>query len=271
VALRKAGKPACWFAAIGACGALAAAASALPAAATSPTVTIQKTSFSGTWHEGWFGVWQTRVVHHLGRSDLVWKRVGNGSLHVSGTLSTAARVAITLRAPSGKVIVTSGTRSLPAGAYRMALGIQRPLPGPYSLTAAILDGRGLTIFKVDQPLTFPTPPEGVVARASVSATENGPSVTVLRGRHEAWAHFRFLTLPPNTRTVYIQWRQPDWVHVCQQSKGPVPNCRLKKQIAADGSVDTFLRSPSAPLQQGRWYCQLSVGSKVARRTFVTIR
>jgi hypothetical protein len=152
----------------------------------------------------------------------------------------------------------------------MALPLQRPLPGPYTLTAAVLDSRGLTVFKVDQPVTFPAPTAGVVAKASVRATRNGPSVTVLRGVHEAWAHFHFLTLPPNTRTVYIQWRRPDWVHVCQETNGPVPNCRLKKQIAADGSVDTFLRS-SGPLQQGRWYCQLSVGSVVARRTFVTIR
>src|SRR5262249_54389529 len=106
---------------------------------------------------------------------------------------------------------------------------------------------------------------------SISATKKGPSVKRLKApAHEAWARFHFLTLPRTARWVYIEWRQPNWVHVCQTASGPAANCRLRKRISAGGWIYTFLRSSGPPLQTGRWYAQMSVGRTVARRTFVTI-
>jgi len=273
VVLPRAGVPA-WLVVVG-CFVLLAAVSAVAAgSAPPPTVTVDSTRFAGTWHEGWFGIWQTRVVHHLGRSDMVWKRVGNGSLIVVGTVSAAAQLHVSLRSSSGRVISTSTPFSAPAGRYTASLTLGRPLPGLYTVTTRVVGPSDTTLTQVQKQVNFPTPPEGVADRASISSSRTGPSVKVLHNRHVAWARFHFLTKPP-TNTVYIEWRQPDWVHVCQTPNGPAPHCRLeKKPIPADGFIYTFLRSP-AKLQTGRWYCQMTVnnGSRyiVTRRTFVTIR
>jgi hypothetical protein len=244
--------------------------------ALAPTVTIEGTpKFTGSWREGWFAVWQTRVVRHRGQSDYVWKRVRKGSLNVVGTVSEAAQLKVMLRSSSGKVISTSKPFSRPAGRYAASLKLGRPLPGSYTVTTRVVGPSDTTLNLVHKQVTFAPPPEGVPDRASISSSETGMSVKVLRNRHEAWARFHFLTPPRNTRTVYIEWRRPDWVHVCQKPNGPVANCKLKKKISANGSVSTFLRSPKAPLDVGRWYCQMTVkhGGRyiVARRTFVTIR
>jgi hypothetical protein len=252
------------------------AAVAKPSAPSPPTVTIDGTPrYQGTWHEGWFGVWKQRVVRHLGRSDVVWKRVGNGSLIVVGKVSDAAQLEVTLRSSSGKVISTSRPFSAPAGRYTASLRLGRPLPGLYMVTTRVVGTSDTTLKQVRKQVNFPPPLEGVADRASISSSRTGRSVKVLHNRHVAWARFHFLTKPPNTKTVYIEWRQPNWVHICQTPTGPVAHCRLmKKPIPADGFVYTFLRS-SAELQTGRWYAQMSVkhGSRyiIARRTFVTIR
>jgi hypothetical protein len=258
------------------CFVLLAAGSAVAAgSAPPPTVTVGSARFSGTWHEGWFGIWRQRDVHHLGRSDVVWKRVGNGSLIVVGTVSEAAELEVSLRSSSGKVVSTSRPFSVPAGRYTASLKLGRPLPGLYTVTTRVVGPSDTTLTKVHKRVNFPPPLEGVADRASISSSRTGRSVKVLHNRHVAWARFHFLTTPPNTNTVYIEWRQPDWEHICQTPTGPAKHCRLEKRpIPADGFVYTFLRS-SAKLQTGRWYCQMSVknGSRyiVARRTFVTIR
>jgi len=271
VTLRIAGKPAWLVLGLVLLGLLATGSAGAERSTTAPTVTIDSTKFSGTWHEGWFAVWQVRVIHHLGRSDLKWTRVKSGSLNVVGTVSGAAQLQVTLRTQAGKVVVASKPFSAPAGRYSARLKLGRPLPGAYTVSTSVLGSSAVTLRKVEEPVSFPPPPEGVVAKASIAATRNGPSIKILHSRHEAWARFHFLTLPPGTRTVLIEWRRPDWVHVCQEAKGPTPNCKLPKQISADGSVYTFLRSPVTPLARGKWYCQMSVGSRVARRTFVTLR
>jgi hypothetical protein len=275
VALRKVGVPA-WLGVVG-CVVLLAAGSAVAAGSSPPppTVTVDSVRFSGTWHEGWFGIWRRRVVHHLGRSDVVWKRVGNGSLIVAGAVSAGAKLDVSLRSSSGKVISTSTPFSAPAGRYRASLKLGRPLPGLYTVTTRVVGPSDTTLKAVHKQVNFPPPLEGVADRASIGSSRTGPGVKVLHNRHVAWARFHFLTKPPHTSTVYIEWRQPNWVHVCQTPNGPAPHCRLEKRpIPANGFVYTFLRS-SAKLQTGRWYCQMSVknGSRyiVARRTFVTIR
>jgi hypothetical protein len=252
------------------CGLLAAASAV--AERSAPTVTIGSAKFSGSWHEGWFGVWQRRVVHHLGRSDYDWKRVGDGSVNVVGTVSEAAQLEVALRNQVGKVVTASKPFSVPAGRYRTTLKVGRPLPGTYTASTAVLGPSHTTVTKVEKSVNFGTPLEGVPDRASIGATKKGPSVKRLHApRHEAWARFHFLTLPPKARWVYIEWRQPNWIHVCQTPTGPARNCRLRKPISADGWVYTFLRSTGPALDTGRWYAQMSVGHTVARRTFVTIR
>jgi hypothetical protein len=242
--------------------------------ALGPTATIEGTpKFTGSWREGWFAVWQTRVVRHRGRSDYAWKRLRAGSLKVVGTVSAAAQLKVTLRSSSGKVISASKPFSA-SGRYAASLKLGRPLPGLYTVTTRVVGPSDTTLNQVHKQVTFASPPEGVPDRASISSSEKGMSVKVLHNRHQAWARFHFLTPPRNTSTVYIEWRRPDWVHVCQKPNGPVPNCKLPKKISATGSVSTFLRSPKAPLDVGRWYCQMTVkqGGRyiVARRTFVTI-
>jgi hypothetical protein len=264
-----------WLVVVGCFVVLAAGSAVAAGSASPPTVTVGSARFSGTWHEGWFGIWRQRVVHHLGRSDVVWKRVGNGSLIVVGTVSGAAQLEVSLRSSSGKVVSTSRPFSASAGRYRASLKLGRPLPGLYTVTTRVVGPSDTTLKQVQKQVDFPPPPEGVADHASISSSRTGPSVKVIHNRHVAWARFHFLTKPPNTNTVYIEWRQPDWIHICQTPNGPATHCRLEKRpIPADGSIYTFLRS-SAKLQTGRWYCQMSVknGSRyiVARRTFVTIR
>ncbi len=264
-----------WLIAVGCFVLLAAASPVAAGSAPSPTVTVGSARFSGTWHEGWFGIWRQRVVHHLGRSDVVWKRVGNGSLVVVGTVSDAAQLEVTLRSSSGRVVSTSRPFSAPAGRYRASLKLGRPLPGLYTVTTRVVGQSDTTLKRVQKQVNFPPPPEGVADRACISSGRAARCVKVLHNRHVAWARFHFLARPPNTNTVYIEWRRPDWVHICQTPTGPATHCRLmKRPIPANGFVSTFLRS-SAELETGRWYAQMSVkhGSRyiVARRTFVTIR
>ena len=235
-------------------------------------MTIGSAEFSGSWHEGWFGVWRKRLVHHLGRSDYDWIRVRDGSVNVVGTVSAAAQLKVVLRTQARKVVVASKPFSIPAGRYRTTLKVGRPLPGTYTVSTAVLGPSQTTVTQVVKSVKLGTPLEGVPDRASISPTRKGRSVERLHApRGEAWARFHFLTLPPKARRVWIEWRRPDWVHVCQTPTGPARNCRLPKEISADGWVYTFLRSTGTPLQTGRWYAQMSVGHTVARRTFVTIR
>ncbi len=223
---------------------------ALADRATTPTVTIDTATFSGKWREGWFR---------------------RGTLRVAGTISDAAQLEVTLRTSAGEVTSTSTFSTSAAGTYRRTLKLPaRPLPGKYPLTVSVVNG-GVVSAKAARVLNLPSPPEGVIGKAIISARPNGAAAVVVHSLHQAYARFHFLTLPPHSRIVTIQWRTPNYQLICQTSKGPLKGCKLPIRIPADGWIRTYLRSFGTPLAKGNWECRLSVGSVIAKRAFVRLR
>lgn len=191
-----------------------------------------------------------------------------GRVRVTGTAGVAARLRAWVRSSSDGKVYAKREFSSAAGRYSATLRLPaRPLPGRYRVYVV---GLSPVLPRVDRNVTVPTPPEGVVDRAVVSARRGGPGVTVLRGsRHEAWARFHFLTPPPRGRKLTIQWRTPSYQLICQSSRGPLKGCRLPVDYAE--TVTTHVRSFGAPLAFGKWEARLSVGGKLARKTFVRLR
>lgn len=219
------------------------------------TVTLDSAKFSGRWREGW---------------------LVNGTVRISGTVDAAAQLQASVRpkARAGKPTKPKKVEVPSAGRYSATVKLlRRPLPGVYVVTVTGQSG-GRPLNKAQRDFTVPTPHEGVVGTAEVSARRGGPGVDALpRSTRKAWARFHFLTPPPGTRTVTVQWKTPASKLICQKTPTgpPVPKCTLELRLPPSNTIDTFIRSSPYPLTQGNWYVRLSVGGRLAKQVFVRIR
>jgi hypothetical protein len=241
---------------------LFAAGTALGRSSADPVaLTIAKPKFAdGKWKEGY---------------------LYNARIKLTGTVGAPATLTASVRPKERAGSPWTKTFDVNAGPWSQAVNLwnannaahaSQPLPGLYSVTVIGRSGDA-PLPKVQADVTIKAPPEGVVDHAVVSAKRGGRGVTWLNGSpHEAWARFHFLSPPPGTRIVGIQWRTPNNKLVCQLGNGNyLPGCTLYKRLPPSNTIDTFIRSRPGSLPTGKWYAQVSVGKRIGKKTFVRIR
>jgi hypothetical protein len=213
------------------------------------SVTLGTAGVTGTWREGWFR---------------------HGAVHVSGTVSSPSQLKAFVR-PRTNLLTVTASKSFSAAAgqpFAVTMTLPaRPLPGTYVVSVAG-ESDGAKLPSVSREVTVPTPNEGVVSEAIVSATPDGPSQISLSGARVAYARFHFLA-PPRARKVELVWRTPSYQLICQTKNGPLPGCKLV--LPYTPTIHTYVRTVGAPLARGTWYCILMVGNTVAKRVAVRIR
>jgi hypothetical protein len=211
-----------------------------------PTLAVHKAAVSASWNEGWL-------------------RAG-AAVRFSGSVSKPSVLTAFLR-PIGRGGVTARLPEFEAGpgAFHETLTLPpRALPGRYRLRVLSKDSPS-TLKPVDVIVRVPAPPEGVVARALVGPTRQGPWLRyvgttgpALSGQHTVvWVRFRFL-YPPTGRHVQLVWKLR-WHTLVG-----------KVYRRYENTLDTYARS-SDPLPKGTWLVVLKINGRVAKRMDVKLR
>jgi hypothetical protein len=188
-----------------------------------------------------------------------------GSLSFTGTSSEAVSVEASVRSVVSHKLVASPLVFTASATFskKIALGA-RPVPGPYTLTLANTVGSKLA----ERAVTIPAPPEGVVDRAYMSASKNGPHVKVIRNAKIIYAHFHFAARP-QTNVLTFNWRKPGnpKVRFTGYAKKPyqtnVYTFVCVKSAAGGSCLNQKLRT-------GKWYCIVYAQGRVVKRQLVTV-
>ena len=211
------------------------------------TLSVDKAVVTARWKEGWL-------------------RPGAG-VAFSGTVGAPSTLAVSLKPLDRPAVVTARQEFDVAqtGPFTETLKLPaRPLPGDYRLRVSGVSG-ATSLAPVDLTVTISAPPEGVIDRALVGPTRNGPwsrygnnSAPVVTGEHkEIWMRFRFL-YPPNGKNVVLVWKQA-WRKVVG---------RIYRRYA--NIIDTYARS-SSPLPKGHWNVVLTIDGRIAKQMDVLLR
>jgi hypothetical protein len=225
---------------------LAAPAGAVQSRGDAPGLTVNRAVVHARWKEGWL---------RPGADVRVTGRVGAAS-HLRASLRPLARQ---------RVVTARADIDVPRGgtfSARLTLP-PRPLPGRYRLQVWGKSGKTV-LGPVTRTVTVASPPEGVVGRALVSTTRDGPwlryeeKAPVLEGAHnELWMRFVFLS-PPRDQNVEVVWKR-GWRVVVR---------RLHRAYAS--TIDTYARAGTA-LPGGVWNVVLRVDGRVAKQMAVRLR
>jgi hypothetical protein len=221
----------------------APAAGARPLVSTSGIV-VDKATVNASWRQGWL-------------------RAG-AAVIFSGRIATASTLNAVLRpvAHPGRVTAQATFDVEQAGAFTRRLRLPpRPLPGRYTLRVS----RSAPLGAVKRVVVIPAPPEGVLDRALVGTTKDGPwqaynvdSAPVVHGSHnELWMRFHFLS-PPTGRVVELTWKYRWHIVVGKVYK------RYKHVLL------TYAKS-GTPLAHGNWIVTLRIGGRVAKQMDVVLR
>lgn len=212
-----------------------------------PTLTVDNAVVNATWKEGWL-------------------RPG-AAVRFSGSVGQASDLTASLR-PVGRSGVTARVPEFnvpQAGTFSKIMPLPpRALPGPYRLHVASTSPPPRPK-PVDLTVTIPAPPEGVIDRALVGPTRNGPwkryignTGPALYGSHKVlWVRFRFLH-PPTGQRVELVWKLR-WHRVVGKVYRRYKN-----------TIDTYASSPQA-LPKGVWLVVLKINGRVAKRMDVRLR
>jgi hypothetical protein len=215
--------------------------------ADAPTLTVETAVVTAKWKEGWL-------------------RPG-ASVRFEGTVGQPSTLTATLR-PVGRAGVVTARMpdfEVQAGAFSKVMRLPaRPLPGPYRLRITSTSPAPRPA-PVEVMVRIAAPPEGVIDRALVGTTRNGPWLQyvgntgpAVRGSHKAlWVRFRFLS-PPSGQRVEIVWKL-NWRRVVGRVYRRYRN-----------TIDTYARS-NAPLAKGTWLVVLRIDGRVAKRMSVRLR
>jgi hypothetical protein len=190
--------------------------------------------------------------------------IGAGRLVVQGWTSVPARVRVDMRRPGGGPLATLRL-PVSGGAFRQTLPLRRgALSGgarvfPGGFTVALTGRSGKLRLPLQlQTIAIPSPRDGVVRKAFVSARQSGRAVQRLpKGATEAWANFRFETQPLATRTLTVSWYWPDGrlVGTVRKSNRPV--------------ISSYLRLGTG-LPSGLWRAELRSRGRVVQRLAVRV-
>jgi hypothetical protein len=217
------------------------------AGAESPTLTISSTLVTANWKEGWLR--PGAAVRFAGRAD--------AGTPLSAILRPIAR--------PGIVTARLGFTVGPAGTYSKTMPLPpRTLPGRYRLRLLSTSAPPRPT-PVEAVVRVPAPPEGVIDRALVGPTRNGPWLQyvgntgpAVSGPHtELWVRFRFLH-PPLGRRVVLVWKLK-WRTVIG---------KVDRRYA--NTIDTYARS-SSPLPKGVWLVVLTIDGRIAKQMSVRLR
>jgi hypothetical protein len=198
------------------------------------------------------------------RLNVRWRgSVGSGNLVVQGWTSVPARVRVDMRRPGGGPLAT--LRLPVQGAFRQSLPLRRgALSGgarlfPGGFTVALTGRSGKLRLPLQlQTIAIPSPREGVVRKAFVSAKQGGAAVQRLpRGATSAWANFRFESQPLVNGPLTVSWYWPDGrlLGSVRKSNRPV--------------ISSFLRLATG-LPNGLWRAELRARGRVVQRLAVRV-
>lgn len=215
--------------------------------ADAPTLTVDTAVVTAKWKEGWL-------------------RPG-ASVRFTGTVGQATTLTAFLRPVDrpGTLTARLADFDVPAGPFSKVMPLPaRALPGPYRLRIASTSPAPRPE-PVEVMARIAAPPEGVIDRALVGTTRNGPWLQyvgntgpAVRGTHKAlWVRFRFLS-PPSGQRVEIVWKL-NWRRVVGRVYRRYRN-----------TIDTYARS-NAPLAKGTWLVVLKIDGRIAKRMSVRLR
>lgn len=226
---------------------LGVAVPSVGAGAEAPTLTLGSTLVTANWKEGWLrpgaavrftgradqGTPLSAILRPVARPGVVTARL-DFDVGQAGTFSKAIRLP---------------PRALP-GRYRLRILSTSPPPRPTPVEAVV---------------RIPAPPEGVIDRALVGTTRNGPWLqyvgntgpAVSGPRTELWVRFRFLH-PPQGRRVELVWKLK-WRTVIG---------KVHRRYA--NTIDTYARS-NAALPKGVWLVVLKIDGRIAKQMNVRLR
>ena len=183
--------------------------------------------------------------------------VATGTVLLRGFAAESARIRIELRGASGPSVLT--TELQVAGSFRLIRKLTpgRVLPGGL---VAVLTGAsgGRTLPQQLATVMLSPPPEGVVARAFVSRTQNGPPISNVPAKaREVWAVFVFGSLPKPGRDLSVRWYWPNGKLLGEVKKSP------------GVKVSSFMRAnPRIP--NGAWRVELYAGHALVKALRVPI-
>jgi hypothetical protein len=210
-----------------------------------PTLTVDRAVVKAKWKEGWL--------------------VPGATVRFAGTVSEPSTLTAALRPLDGTAVTARlAAFDAPPGSFDETLPLPpRPLPGPYRLHIASLNPPPRPN-PVDLVVTIPAPPEGVIDRALVGTTRNGPWLRyvgntgpAVTGSHKVlWVRFRFLH-PPTGHRVELIWKLR-WRRVVGKIYKRYKN-----------TIDTYAMSKQ-PLPTGVWLVVLKIDNRIAKRMNVRL-
>jgi hypothetical protein len=219
-------------------------------------------SGSGTLTDGLGVVWTRVVTASLTVTNaavrVAWKESkASGSVTVTGSVTASSQLVLALRSLNAKTIGQGAVDARSGGDFTGALKLPPTLvPGTYTLHVSGTSG-GTDLPAVSREVVVPSPPEGVVRRASASTRRGGPPVlSVSGGVKELWARFQFAARP-SASSVTVYWITPSGQIVGSAVKPYAP------------TIDSFVGS-SSPLQKGVWRAVLKAKGKVVKRVAVRV-
>lgn len=215
--------------------------------ADAPTLTVETAVVNARWKEGWL---------RPGASIRFEGSVGQPSTLTASLRPVGREGVVTARLPDFEVA---------AGTFSKVMRLPaRPLPGPYRLRVASTSPPPRPA-PVDLSVRIPAPPEGVIDRALVGTSRNGPWLRYIgntgpavQGSHKVlWVRFRFLH-PPSGGRIELVWTL-QWRKVVGKVFRRYRN-----------TIDTYARSDVA-LPKGIWLVVLKIDGRVAKRMNVRLR
>jgi hypothetical protein len=204
-------------------------------------VSIDKAAFAVTWAQS----------------------VGSGKLTLGGTIGKPASVSITLHRAGRSTPLLTEHLSLPAGRFSASLSLSpgklaagAPLyPGTYLIS---LDGKSgkWTIAPQVKPVTLNAPAAGVVSKAYMSGSRDGPAADSLKGAKAIWAQFSYQTQPGSKLPITVAWyANGRFVGSAREANRP--------------GVESLVGSP-APLPKGTWRADLRSGTTIVKSVTVHV-
>lgn len=170
-----------------------------------------------------------------------------GSVGLSGTSATAAKLSIAISKQGAKKAVATTTLTIKAGTWSKTIKLPATLqPGRYMVTAS---GKGVSSTSVS--FAIPVPKTGITNRVYASGAQHGPAVTKIASTSQLWAHFHFSSLPKKGLAITTQWTLPSGTKLAANTR---PRTNLVEAQVKD------LKGGS--LVKGTWRCVLRVGGTV---------
>ncbi len=180
-----------------------------------------------------------------------------GTLRIAGSAERGGRVEVALL--RGSRVVQRRRVTLPAGAFTRTLPLARTLtPGTLRVRLTEVGPvAGARLTEANARVTLPAPPEGVVAKADVSALQRGPAAKSLRRPTRVFARFAFAARPKAGRPITVAWTRDG---------APAGGAAQK---ARTGTVVAFIGSPGG-LPRGLYRCTLRAGRTIVAVATVRI-